>query len=383
MERPIEPQTTTPTTSFGSPKKRLGTKLKIAIALICVVGIIAMGLIGSYVIASSNIADSASKFESSTQNLQITNLSVNPPSVDMKEEVIVTNPTNVDFVVNKYKADLYIKYGSEVYSVGTIDVSDKTLPANGYVTIPLTIHCGSEVINFLSSHTSGYNMVVSGSISVSGKYSFWTVTNDRSINIEQSIESLNQGQNLSPIPTETPSYTDSPTYTFAPTPTPNTAVGFSRSNPAPMGTTVDLQFQYLYKTYYAQITVTQVVRGSQAWSMLQEANMFNDPPAEGFEYVVAKIRFEYYQGPTSDTQFSVSPVNFKAISSSGVTYDSSFAVDPDPSLTTSLYPGASHEGWATYQVALSDSNPLLAFAREYDGTGGVWFSLSQATTGSS
>ena len=192
--------------------------------------------------------------------------------------------------------------------------------------------------------------------------------NEQTINFRKTIDSSSSQSPIIPvIPVP-----EAPT----PTPSTSTAVGFSRSNPAFIGTTVDVQFQYLFKTYYARITILQVVRGDQAWNMLQEANMFNSEAKSGYEYVLVKIRFEYYQGPTSDTQFSLSSISFDAISKIGVKYDYSFTVDPEPSLSTSLYPGATHEGWATYEIALGDSGPLLAFMRNYDGTGGVWFALS-------
>ncbi len=370
----------------SSPPKKPNSKKRIAIALTVIIGVILMGLIASYFVAQSSVAGAAAKFTTTTGNLEITNLSLVPLSADLKGDIIMNNPTNIDFTINKAQADLYVKYGNDITSLGTFDVSDKSLPSNGYTTIPLTMHFGSDIINFLSTHSSGYSMVFSGTLKLSGKSSFWTITSERSFSYEQNIDSLNSNQNLfpSPEPTESPSWTYPPyTYppvTSTPAPTQNPSTGFSRSNPAPIGTTMDISFQYLYKTYYARITVLQVVRGSQAWSMLQEANMFNSPAKTGFEYVVAKIRFEYYQGPTSDTQFSLTAVDFAAISKTGVTYDASYAVDPEPSLTTSLYPGASHEGWGTYQVAIDDSNPLLAFAREYDGTGGVWFSLTQTSS---
>ena len=103
--------------------------------------------------------------------------------------------------------------------------------------------------------------------------------------------------------------------------------------------------------------------------------MFNDAPDQGYEYILVKIRFEYLSGPTADTKYDVSPVFFDAVSSSGVEYVYKLNVPPTPSLSTSLYPGASHEGWACYQVATNDTKPLLAFGTNYDGTGGIWFKL--------
>jgi len=88
-----------------------------------------------------------------------------------------------------------------------------------------------------------------------------------------------------------------------------------------------------------------------------------------------KISFEYVSGPTADTSYDLSSFDFDAVSSDGFVYDSTFVVAPEPTLAASLYPGASHEGWAAYQVYKTDIRPVLAFGRDYSGAGGVWFML--------
>jgi hypothetical protein len=57
-----------------------------------------------------------------------------------------------------------------------------------------------------------------------------------------------------------------------------------------------------------------------------------------------------------------------------------WGVDPDPSIDADLYPGASHEGWMSFQVAVDDSESLMTFGRKYDGTGGLWFKLYEANS---
>jgi hypothetical protein len=127
----------------------------------------------------------------------------------------------------------------------------------------------------------------------------------------------------------------------------------------------------------ARVTLLETVRGAEAWTRIYAANQFNTPPTTGNEYILVKIRFEYITGLTADTSYTISPVYFDAISESGseYSYTGIVSVPPTPDLRTSLYPGASREGWAGYQVAITDTQPLLAFARNYDGTGGIWFKL--------
>jgi len=157
--------------------------------------------------------------------------------------------------------------------------------------------------------------------------------------------------------------------------------GYSRGNPVGIGTPLSIWVgsagvaSYYTNDHEVRITLLQIVRGSEAWQLIYDANMFNDPPEAGFEYILAKVRFEYLTGPTPDTAYDVSPVWFDAISSDGKEYDTAYVVGPDPSIRTDLYPGASHEGWAAFQVAQSDAKPVMTFGRRYDGTGGVWFKL--------
>jgi hypothetical protein len=132
----------------------------------------------------------------------------------------------------------------------------------------------------------------------------------------------------------------------------------------------------IFGEYEVRLTLLEVIRGTEAWQRCQAANMFNDPPKAGFEYILVKVRFDYLSGYTPDAIFDISPVWFHAISGKGQEYEFSFfdANPPDP-ITTSLYAGASHEGWINFSIALDDASPLMTFGRNSDGTGGIWFKL--------
>jgi len=160
-----------------------------------------------------------------------------------------------------------------------------------------------------------------------------------------------------------------------------TSPGYSRSNPVGTNTPLSIwvgstgSASSYDNDYEVRITLLQIVRGSAAWQLIHDANMFNDPPETGFEYILAKVQFEYLTGPTLDTAYDVSTVWFDAISSDGAEYDMPWVVEPEPSIDSNLYPGASHQGWIAFQVATSDAKPVMTFGRKYDGTGGIWFKL--------
>ena len=114
--------------------------------------------------------------------------------------------------------------------------------------------------------------------------------------------------------------------------------------------------------------------------MIHKQNQFNDSPDEGFEYILAKVRFDYLDG-SADKQFHLNTgVDFTAVSSEGKDYKLQLVVEPEPRLNADLYPGASHEGWVAFQVTKDDTNPLMTFGRDYRGSGGVWWKLFTGTT---
>ena len=164
--------------------------------------------------------------------------------------------------------------------------------------------------------------------------------------------------------------------------TPTSPEGYSRSNPTGINNPLSIWCtsygsvsSYGENDYHVRITLTDLIRGNQVWQLIKDANMFNDPPEPGFEYILAMVRFEYITGPTPDTNYDVSPVWFHAIASTGNEYDMAWVIAPDPRLAADLYPGASHEGWVEFQVAIDDTEPLMTFGRKSDGTSGLWWKL--------
>ena len=158
------------------------------------------------------------------------------------------------------------------------------------------------------------------------------------------------------------------------TPPPETPQLGSRQNPAPIGTSLiyNVTNDLFYGDYSVKITVLEVIRGDEAWQMIHDANIFNDPPPQGYEYILAKIRFEYLWNSDPDRSIDISQYSFDAFSEDGVKYESPMLVTPDPQLSTTLYPGGTKEGWGAYQVAIDDEHPLLVYDQV---NGGAWFKL--------
>ncbi|MFC5401319.1 DUF4352 domain-containing protein [Cohnella soli] len=157
---------------------------------------------------------------------------------------------------------------------------------------------------------------------------------------------------------------------------PPASPGLSRSNPASVGSTVTFGKKDYSDDYQVTLKVEAVIRGAEAWKLIQEANQFNDEPEAGYEYVLAKINAGVSKNAKGDSQVLISKYDFTLVSSSGKDYVRRATVLPDPELDAKLYVGASDSGWVSFQVKTDDANPLIAFGRSYDGKGGAWFKIN-------
>jgi hypothetical protein len=156
-----------------------------------------------------------------------------------------------------------------------------------------------------------------------------------------------------------------------------TQVGYSRSSPAPIGTELSgqvSQFELLKQSdpvnFEVALKLNKVLRGEEAWNILK-ASKINTPAGEGKEYMLAQFTAKVLQSK-SDAQFTISAPYFTAVSSAGKDYEAAIMTVPD-SIQTKLYEGAEHTGWTVFKIDPNDS-PLIVFARDGQGRGGIWFS---------
>jgi hypothetical protein len=149
------------------------------------------------------------------------------------------------------------------------------------------------------------------------------------------------------------------------------AAGQARSilDPYPIGTPADatITFGDAYSTAIescdARITIIEVIRGSGAWDLLRKQAASNKEPDPGFEYVLARIRFEYAaRGKPGDKIYDLREDQFTAFSSDGSTqYPSANTIPPEPRLSGTLHSGDSAEGWIVVLVARGEKKPFTAF----------------------
>jgi hypothetical protein len=148
----------------------------------------------------------------------------------------------------------------------------------------------------------------------------------------------------------------------------------SRSNPAKIGAKINYSADGVFDNYKIVLSVDETIRGEEAWKKISEANRFNSKPKDGNEYVMAKISVKVDAIGKEGAKLDISPIDFTMVSSEGKDYNSVLGVAFDPDIRSSLYAGASHTGWAVFEISKDDPNPVIAYGRKYDGSGGVWFS---------
>ena len=127
--------------------------------------------------------------------------------------------------------------------------------------------------------------------------------------------------------------------------------GSTRANPVPPGSPAT--------TDDWEITISEVVRGEEAWAAVQSANQFNEPPAEGMEYVAVKLLVRNIS--TNDRPVNIDGSSFELTGERNVLYNRPSVVDPEPALDVDLYPGGQYEGWTIMTAGMGEEQLLVRF----------------------
>jgi len=180
-----------------------------------------------------------------------------------------------------------------------------------------------------------------------------------------------EATNKALTPTTTPTWTPRPSATSRPTATPTPEFG-TRINPYPLGGTVSLiQGGEIEFT----LTIIETTRGEDAWDIILDANMFNDPAPEGLEYILIRVKV-VYNGP-DEGALELNDTDWASISKGRVYdyFDSSICC-LEPEFDVTLFAGGEAEGLIALLVAIDDPAPLAAIGMKSDGSGGLFFALT-------
>jgi hypothetical protein len=157
---------------------------------------------------------------------------------------------------------------------------------------------------------------------------------------------------------------------------PATAQDNSSTNPASIGSPVRsmVELGSVYSNIYdISITVLETVRGKEAMERLTAASPSNPMPAEGFEYVLARVKFDFKGRAVSDKlSFDLGdvPLQWVALAQDLTEYPRVSVSVPKPALAGMVKPGQSVEGWVAFAVARKDSKPVMVFDPDTGGATG-------------
>jgi hypothetical protein len=150
----------------------------------------------------------------------------------------------------------------------------------------------------------------------------------------------------------------------------------SSTNPAPIGAPVRsmVELGSVYSNIYdITITVLETVRGKEAIDRLQKASKNNGMPPEGFEYLLARVKFDFKGRAVSDTltfDLGYAPLQWVALASDLTEYPKISVTVPKPALVGRIKPGDSMEGWVAFAVDRKDSKPVMVFDPDSGGATG-------------
>jgi hypothetical protein len=161
--------------------------------------------------------------------------------------------------------------------------------------------------------------------------------------------------------------------------------GSSPTSPAPVGATVTGIIECgegytSHELYDMKITLLEVVRAEDAWKRIREADSANKAPNPGFDYLLARVKFEYYaRGTPGLCVHQLTPDQFTAYSADGEDYKPASAVPPKPEMLKALKSGEALDGWLVFSVNQQDAAPLMSYSADTGGAvmhgGGKWFLL--------
>lgn len=125
--------------------------------------------------------------------------------------------------------------------------------------------------------------------------------------------------------------------------------------------------------YDVTITLVETVRGKDAMQRLRTADAAVKPPKKGFEYLLARVRFQLQGRAVSDHGAFVlgsSPFQWLANSADFRQYDSAQATLPKPVLQGPVRAGETKEGWLGFEVEQGEKKPILTFDPSSGGATG-------------
>lgn len=119
------------------------------------------------------------------------------------------------------------------------------------------------------------------------------------------------------------------------------------------------------------MVLENVTRGDAATKMLDNYSNLPQVPKPGNEFLFAEFKADLVDF-TPNANYSISNLNF-AVSSNGNFTNATPVILFNPTIQGGLKKGESREGWVLFEIPAGSKDPVIAYARGSDGSGGLWF----------
>ena len=150
----------------------------------------------------------------------------------------------------------------------------------------------------------------------------------------------------------------------------------SPANPAAVNSRVRsmIELGSVYTNIYdIAVTVLETVRGQEALDRLKAASPDNQLPPEGFEYLLARVKFEHKGRYVSDNlalDLGSDPLQWVALAPDLTEYPKVSLKAAAPALVGRVKPGDSMEGWVAFAVKQKHAQPIMVFDPDTGGATG-------------
>lgn len=179
------------------------------------------------------------------------------------------------------------------------------------------------------------------------------------------------GYSAASVPAESPDSEPAPTVAQGSTPEPVVSDIGTRKNPARVGQAVQIVVDAYRGKGNVTMTLKQVIRGDEAWSIIYDANQFNTPPTDTHEYLMAMFEVTFNLDTSGeDEALELDKLDFAYSTGEYSIQKNVSIVHPKPEFATKLYEGASTEGWVCLFIEKRDNNPMAVFLDD------IWFKLT-------
>lgn len=149
---------------------------------------------------------------------------------------------------------------------------------------------------------------------------------------------------------------------------------YSRTNPAPVGVPQTITIDNYFDDYTAEVKVNKVFSGDER-NQLMGSTVANDKIEEGYDFVIAEVEVSILSSKNTEKSINISSSDFTTFTSNNESLDDPYIYLEDGYLDSTLYVGGTAKGYIICKTKIGDTGTKIVFGQEYDGTGGIWFSL--------